>query len=58
MLQKNFFFLNFKYGNETSSLQQNSKYCAPSQKICILHNLCYTKDTKRAERQLDSNVDR
>ena len=49
MLQKNFFFLNFKYGNETSSLQQNSKYCAPSQKICILHNLCYTKDTKRAE---------
>ena len=26
--------------------------------ICILHNLCYTKDTKRAERELDSLVDR
>jgi len=29
-----------------------------SQKICIMHNLCYTKDTKRAERELDSLVDR
>ena len=26
--------------------------------ICILHNLCYTKDTNRAERELDSHVDR
>jgi len=26
--------------------------------ICILHNLCYTKNTKRAERELDSLVDR
>ena len=29
-----------------------------AQKICIMYNLCYTKDTKRAELQLDSSVDR
>lgn len=29
-----------------------------TQNNCLLHNLCYTKDTKRAERELDSLVDR
>ena len=29
-----------------------------TQNNCLLHNLCYTKDTKRAELQLDSLVDR